>query len=250
LLAGAPAAQAIESVTIQYQSEELELTFDELESFIDGTDIPELREFIDANTARSTDELQSAADSILSAIRTSLSYELFISDRLQNDLEKFLDSTTGEFVLVQLERVISSASNDLQNDLAALETAMNRSLSDNNISVIELIRRYPEDAVRIDADKLEGTVNDVTAFVERIEPALQVVGDVLRDIVCDCDEPVATSGSATEVAATCNSDDRAIVAGESGESGESDATTAATTAATTDMEEDARLAATTESGDR
>ena len=223
---------AIDSVTVQYQSEELELTLEELESFIDGTDVPELREFIRENTSRSTDTAQSAADDILSGIRSALSYELFISDRLQNDIEKFLNSTTGEFVLVQLERVLSSASDDLQNDLAALETAMNRSLSDNNISVIELIRRYPEDAVRINANKLQGTVNDVTAFVERIEPALQVVGDVLRDIVCVCEDPVAVSQASPEVAAACNNYD-AVASEDAGE-----------------MNDDAHLTAAADASDR
>lgn len=107
--------------------------------------------------------------------------------------ERFFQTTTGEFVLTQLEKLISTpaAGAGLESLRKALLTSYE---ADNRFSLLEVVNNYPGQAIRLDVSLIERVYNDVSAFVERIQPALEVVRGVLQDFVCEC--PTATASPA------------------------------------------------------
>ncbi|MEO0375974.1 MAG: alpha/beta hydrolase, partial [Cyanobacteria bacterium P01_A01_bin.17] len=110
-------------------------------------------------------------------------------------VENFLQSKNGEFLFLQLDKAISSSSGRTEADLEALKSAVLESIDDRQVSFLEIIDRHPMDTIRVDLTNLEGTYNDVSGFVERVLPALEVAKGVLQDIVCDCDSAQSASSA-------------------------------------------------------
>lgn len=176
----ASSARAAEQISLSYQGSEINVTRQELESFTETGVIPD-----------AIQQLLGTDETIPPAIRTLLVEEI----KVPAFVEKFLDSSTGEFVLNQLDETISSTSGSTEQDLFDLKTAFNDAASDDQISFIELVRKYPQSNVRVDLTSLEGTYNRVSNFVERVQPALEVAKGFLADIVCDCDTASASTQS-------------------------------------------------------
>ena len=59
--------------------------------------------------------------------------------------------------------------------------------ADDQVSFLEIIDKHPQSSIRIDLTSLEGTYQDVSGFVEKVLPALEVAKDVLSDFICECD---------------------------------------------------------------
>lgn len=176
-------AEALETVIIRYNQDEVTVTFDEVLDFAATGDLPELEELL----AGQDDILQEGLDEALMLLQEALTEEVRLSANLRDDIEGFLNSSTGEFLLTQLQQVITSADNT--SDLVSIRSALVDVYEENDfVSVLTLLDAYPEDVVRIDASGLQAVVSDVDAFVTQIEPALQVISDVLQDIVCDCSD--------------------------------------------------------------
>jgi len=174
-------AHAADSVLIQYQERERTITTENLETFAATGEAvsDDIRIFFEENP-----EVSTIANDVLTA-------EIFVSPEF---LERFSSSSLGEFVLIQLNKVLGTPSGN--EDLEPLRVAIANSFSnDNRFSILEIVRNYPADIIRLDFTGLQPIVNDVKAFVEKVEPALQVAREFLEDIVCDCETTGDVTGS-------------------------------------------------------
>lgn len=170
-------AIAADSVLIQYQGRERTITTSGLEAFVTTGEAvsDDVQEFFTENP-----EIATIAQDIISA-------EIFINPSF---IEQFEGSSLGEFVLIQLNKVLGTPSGN--EDLEPLRVAVVNSFEgDNRFSVLEIIENYPSDTIRLDFSGLQPIVRDVRTFVERVQPALEVAREFLQDIVCDC-EPGTT----------------------------------------------------------
>jgi hypothetical protein len=180
-------ALAADSVLIRYQDRERTITTENLEVFADTGEAvsDDIREFFAEAPQAAT-----IANDVLTA-------EIFVSPVF---IERFGDSALGEFVLIQLNKVLGTPSGN--EDLEPLRVAIANSFeNDNRFSVLEIVQNYPSDTIRLDFSGLQPIVRDVKAFVEKVEPALQVAREFLEDIVCDCeptDDGVALEPEASE----------------------------------------------------
>jgi hypothetical protein len=179
LLWSAP-AEALETIIIRYNQDEVTVTLDDIINFGRTGDLPELEQLL----MDQEDILQEAAEDVLNVLQDALTEEVRLSSRLRQDIANFLNSSTGEFVVLQLNRVISNA--DDTDDIDSLRSALINVYETNEfVSFLTLLEAYPDDIVRVDATGLEGVVRDVDLFVNQIEPALNVIRDLLQDFVCE-----------------------------------------------------------------
>jgi hypothetical protein len=196
----ASSAAAIETIIFRYNATEVTITLDELERFAAGADIQKLTELLQDRVT----ETQNAAGSTVQLVRDALVQQIRISDSFRADVTSFLDGSTGEFLLMQLERVLSGATPGARGDLDDLQKSVEASIDDDGyISALEVAKRYPQQTVRINASGLTGTVNDVALFLEKIEPVLQSLRSVLEDLICDCNNAEANGLPADARAANC-----------------------------------------------
>lgn len=184
-------ASAIETITFKYRSPEtgqysqVDITLNEIEEFANTGTLPtNVQQFFDLNT-------QSAP-----RVREVLTTEIRIPGDVLSDARKFIDSSTGEFVVLELDKLIQGSS-----DLQDLRAALRESIADDrNISILEVLKNYSGDSVTLDLTGLVRAYTDVKAFVERILPALEVAKQYLQDIICDCPQPTGESSSSPQSA--------------------------------------------------
>ena len=112
--------------------------------------------------------------------------------RVPSNLEaNFVDSSVGRFVVTQLEKFVQS-SNTAQNLQASLRESIQ---DDRNLSLLELIENFPTESVTLDITELVQTYNNVSSFVDRVLPALEVAREYLQDLICECEQPAAAGTS-------------------------------------------------------
>ncbi|MEM1368144.1 MAG: alpha/beta hydrolase [Cyanobacteria bacterium P01_H01_bin.15] len=176
-------AQAAERVTFVYQGEDYTVTIDQLSEFAkDGTVPPTIQKLFDTGVQAPT------------KFTGILDDEITISPRT---VQKVLDSSVGEFLLLKLDNSVNIG--DIRDDerIAGIRIALEKSYNDDNaVSVLEILKNYPQEDIRVDVSGLEKTYNDVERFVEQILPALEVAKEFIADIVCDCDNPTSTTTAA------------------------------------------------------
>lgn len=177
--------QASESIIVRYKSEEATVTRQDLDRFADTGEMP-----TDLQKLLGTDA------QVPNVVQTLLKKEI----KIPKFVERFIEGSNGDFLLLKLDDAISSASGSTEKDLAEIRTAVLDSIADNRVSFIELIAKHPQTQIQLDLTRLEGTYQDVRGFVERVLPALEVAKGVLQDLVCDCD--TAKSAAEPEVDAT------------------------------------------------
>ncbi len=172
-LAWSASAQAADSVLIQYLDREQTVTTENLEAFAETGEAAsdDIREFF-----AEIPEIAVVANDVLTT-------EIFINPSF---VERFESSSLGEFVLIQLNKVLGTPSGS--EELEPLRVAIIDSFeNDNRFSVLEIVQNYPSDTIRLDFSGLQPIVNDVQTFVERVQPALEVAREFLEDIVCECE---------------------------------------------------------------
>lgn len=167
-------AQAADTVNIQFLDSRASLPVSDFEDFAaDGTLSPELQEFL-GQTPIPVDALSVLLDTAIP------------------DTGIPLGNSDIQFLLYQLNKIVGNPS--VRGDLTPLAQALNSAYLDGNMSMLELIKRYPEDEVRFDIRELGIVYRDVNLFVERLTPLFNFFSELLPDLVCECD--------ATEVAHT------------------------------------------------
>ncbi|MEM7770203.1 MAG: alpha/beta hydrolase [Cyanobacteria bacterium P01_A01_bin.37] len=161
-------ASAAETVLLRYQSVAARVPLSDIETFAeDGESSSALQAFLE---------------------QTSLSPELMASllDDSIPDTGIPLGRTDIQFLLFQLNKVVGDPLN--REDLDPLAQALRSAYLDNNMSVLELVRRYPESEVRLDLRQLENVHRDVELFVQRLTPLLSFFNELLPDMVCECEQ--------------------------------------------------------------
>jgi len=175
-------ASAAETVLLRFDETQVTVSIQEVEEFAEsGTISGDLQEFF-----QKYPEIQEEAQDILDEQITVT--EAFI--------ERTLSGSTGEFVLIQLRKLLSNPSGD--SDIESLRTTLIDAYEDDNrFSVLELLQKYPEEEIYVDLRGLQQVYGDVVTFVERIQPILETAREYLQDLVCDCPTPTASSGGGT-----------------------------------------------------
>lgn len=177
-----PSVRAAESLTLEYGAEVRTFPVSNLETFVSSGQAqdPELQAFFERHP-----EARRIVQDLFSA-------EIYISPTFLERVEQGAKSPTIDFILIQLNKLISSPS--LREDVQPLRTAIINSLEDNNrLSLLELIRDYPVSDIQINLTGLEPIYNDVKAFVEKVLPALEVAKEFLQERICDCPTQSAQS---------------------------------------------------------
>ncbi|MBF2077686.1 MAG: alpha/beta hydrolase [Synechococcales cyanobacterium T60_A2020_003] len=184
LFVGAQGAIAAETVTLRLANDELTITIDQLKTFAEtGELLPEVQEFFDTNRQ----------DAPL--LRSLISDEVVVG----TGLEDFLESSSGEFVVMQIDRLVSQLPS--ASTIDAIRIALRGSYeNDGRFSILEIAELYPESNIYLDLQGLQTVYNDVKTFVERIRPALETAKEYLQDLLCDC-ESSETSTTATPASA-------------------------------------------------
>jgi hypothetical protein len=171
-------ARAAELVTLKYNNTEATVRLSDINRFAETGQLPEqLQQFFDTT--------QQVPDRISSLLQEHIQVPQFVIE--------FLATPRGEFVLYELNKVVQG-----RTGLTALRNAVSLSLEDEQISVLELLKNYPEREITVDVKQLEPIYNDVTAFVDRVLPAVEIAKEFLQDLTCDCQTPAANSTSSSE----------------------------------------------------
>lgn len=173
-------AQAAESILVRYKETEVNVTRRELNTFTETGEIP-----------TSLQDLLNTEAELPGAVRTILADQI----KVPNFLKTFIEGSNGEFLLFKLDQVISSTEGRTEGSLNSLKAAVLDSIEDDRVSFIEIIDKHPQNTIRVNITSLEGTYNDVSGFVERILPALEVAKGVLSDFICDCKTAQITPNS-------------------------------------------------------
>ncbi|WP_088889064.1 alpha/beta hydrolase [Leptolyngbya ohadii] len=186
-------AQAVETIQLRYSGSDpnvpstVNLTLRDIQTFVQSGDLPQqVREFLTANQQE------------INPLREVLTEEIRVPSNVGSDVNEFVDSSVGRFVVNQLEGFLQSS--DVATDL---RTALRQSIQDDrNISLLELIENYPTQSVTLNITGLVQAYNDVSAFVDRVLPALEVAREYLQDLICECEEPAAAAAPADSTAAS------------------------------------------------
>ena len=173
-------AQAVETIQLRYFGTsstvpaEITLSLDEIKQFVQTGELrQQAREFFNSNQQDP------------GPIQRVMTKQIQVPSNLG---QNFTDTSVGRFVVTQLEKTIQG-----QNVAPNLQTAIRASLKDDrNISLLELLENYPTDQVTLNITGLVQTYKDVSAFVDRVLPALEVAKEYLQGIICDCQQPAAT----------------------------------------------------------
>lgn len=185
-LSCADIGQAAESIIVRYKSEEATVTRKDLDRFANTGEMP-----TDLQRLLGTDA------QVPNGVQALLKEEI----KIPKFVERFIEGSNGDFLLLKLDDAISSASGSTARDLNAIRTAVLDSIADNRVSFIELIAKHPQTQIQLDLTRLEGTYQDVRGFVERVLPALEVAKGVLQDLVCDCDTAKSAAEPAVDTSA-------------------------------------------------
>lgn len=170
--------QAAESIFVRYKDTEVKVTRSELDDFSNTGELP-----------ASLEKLLETDLELPDIARKALSTQITVPTFLQN----FLAGSNGEFLLFKLDQAISSTSGRTEDGLESMKTAVLNSIEDERISFIEIIDKYPQNTIRVNLTNLESTYTQVSGFVEKTLPALEVAKGVLSDFVCDCETTQASS---------------------------------------------------------
>jgi hypothetical protein len=170
-------AIAADFVTLEFAGEEVTVPISELEDLaLRGVVSSTIQDFFDITEQ----------DAPL--IQELLSREVVVG----SDVANFFETSTGEFVVLQLDRLISRSPS--ADTVEALRTALRTSYErDGRFSLIEIARAYPEREIYIDLRGAEQVYSDVKTFVERIQPVLDTARRYLQELICNCDEPATAT---------------------------------------------------------
>jgi hypothetical protein len=166
-------AKAADRVVLKFESSQVTVPITNIRTFV-ATGEPQTPEFIDF--AKKNPRVGEILQKVLGK-------EITFSGKFR---EKLATSSVGEFVLTQVDKLISSGGTGVE----ALRTSFQASLKSNNqVSILELLENYPTSTVYLDVAVLERVYDDVKVFAERIQPALEAIKSTLQEVICDCGKP-------------------------------------------------------------
>ena len=169
LLCSSTGFSAVESVGLKYRDLRTVVPIAEFETFVQG--------------GAMTENLQRFFQRIPLSPKLALT---LLADPIVPSKSFRLDPITAEFVAIQFNKLVGTPLNEEpRNTYQALVKAA--FADDKSLSVLELTREYPEPQVRVELSRLEQIHNDVSLFMERIEPIMELVQEVIVDEACGCE---------------------------------------------------------------
>lgn len=173
--------KAAESISLRFESTQVTVPVDNLRNFVSTG------EATNQNLQQFLQEHPKAQQ----ALRNLLTKEVTLNP---STAKNFSSRPIGEFVLIQLDKFLKTPAQGegLNNLRIALNSALEK---DNSFSILELIERYPNTTINLDVSGLERAYQNISAFVERIQPALETVKATLQDLICDCPQTQQTQSS-------------------------------------------------------
>jgi len=170
-------AKAADRVVLRFEATQVTVPMTNIKTFV-ATGEPQTPEFLDFA------QKHPKAREILQKV---LGKEITFSGKFKERLSK---SSVGEFVLTQVDKLINSGGTGVQDLRVAFQETLK---SNNQVSILRLLENYPSAQVNLDVAALERGYDNLQAFVERIEPALDVVKATLQDFICECEKPATKS---------------------------------------------------------
>ena len=139
----------------------------------------------DVETFAETGEASAAIEDYFDSIAVDLDNTQRVLNSTVFDGSVPIGREAAEFLSIQFSRSIGDPlGRERREDMfTALATSFR---DDRAISIMEIISNYPDDTVRVNVNRLEQLQSDLTLFVERIEPVIAIVQELLPDLVCDC----------------------------------------------------------------
>lgn len=98
-----------------------------------------------------------------------------------------LGSIDIQFLLFKLNKLVGDPL--VRENLQPLAISLQSAYLDQDMSFLELLRRYPKATVGLNVSMLSRVYQDVDLFVQRISPLFNFLEDLLPDLVCDCQLP-------------------------------------------------------------
>lgn len=169
LLYSGPSLSAVESVVLKYRDLRTVVPIAEFETFVRGGVM--------------TENLQKFFQRIPLSPKVALT---LLADPIVPSKSFRLDPVTAEFTAIQFNKLVGTPLNEEPRD--AYQALVKAAFADDkSMSVLELAREYPEPQVRVELSRLEQIHNEVSLFMERIEPIMELVQEVLVDEACGCE---------------------------------------------------------------
>ncbi|MBV9390046.1 MAG: alpha/beta hydrolase [Chroococcidiopsidaceae cyanobacterium CP_BM_ER_R8_30] len=179
IIAFSTSASAVETVTLVFNESRVSVPFRDFQTFV-----------MTGETQRT--DLQNIFGKLprtSQALRTALTHEIVITRPFSR--QNFRNPTT-DFLLLQLNNVLTSVT--IPDNLEPLRTALATSYRNNQqISILEVIGNYPEDEIVVQLPRVERAYNRASAFVERVQPAVETLRLFLQNLMCNC--PVDSTSS-------------------------------------------------------
>lgn len=169
---------AAETIILRDRDQSISLSVEELQTFVEsGETSPQLQEFIEQVPQDPT------------RIRELMNSEI-------PDTGKLLGANDLEFMALQLNKVVGEPlGRPITEPL--VETLTESFADDRAISILEIIEEYDGDEVKVELARLDRVNQDLTLFVSRIEPILEVITVLLPELVCECElAPTAVKSEA------------------------------------------------------
>jgi|JFJP01.1.fsa_nt_gi hypothetical protein len=141
---------AAEKITLKYGIFSEVITTNQLEEFVlTGNLETPLGDFLKQNT------------SLNLVLQRSLKQEIPVNITV---LDKYLNSIIGDFFLDRIGQVIQMPAGDAHRK--AIRSAIILSSQDNHLSMLEVIKNYPDEQVVVDGENLEKLKDDVSNFIK------------------------------------------------------------------------------------
>ncbi|MFQ3617225.1 MAG: alpha/beta hydrolase [Cyanobacteriota bacterium] len=154
-----------------------------------------------ARTGIATDQLSTflgVSPEVQTQARRALTHEVEVSDRL---FRQALRGRTGEFVLSRLEQILRTEGRSRRSSSQPLRDALIAAYQDDNrISLLEVLKKYPEDEVQVDVRGLQQTYNEVASLVDRFGPFFDLIRGSVQNQICDCDAAAEPSPAVPQAA--------------------------------------------------
>lgn len=211
-------ANAVETVKLVYETNSAVVSLNDIRQFAETGQPPaQIEQFLLDNGQ--------PAEIVARLLTEQITLSENLRERLRTKLE---ESSIGQFVLYEIDKIVQGSG-----DITALKNALDRTMEDRTISVLELLENYTDaDQVTVNLVGLRQTYTDVKAFVERVIPALEVAKEYLQDLICKCETPSSPDTNTPSSPQSRSIDQRTSVATEPGSACLSEATTTSQTAST------------------
>jgi hypothetical protein len=164
------AQTVVQKVTLTYGPQQISIPIEELETFAETGEASKVIRFISGFVGDDEELFRTALTQKIPAPNP-----LFLNDAM--------DFLVGELFLFEIGQVIHTPSR--KNVIEALRASIGLSvLDDREISLLEVIEKYPAQELFIDAKQLSKASQYVTFLVSGAEQGIMFMRETLGDLIC------------------------------------------------------------------